>query len=333
MGKSNASKNKKVRRRMKTSEAIWMICCGALCLAGCEDATLRRAADIANYTRSLDAYSQTDQTETDVTNTRHADGRDDGLISAFFGLDNALPERVTDQVACEGAGGKDGMPVIFSHEIDIKTLEPGDFRVTTASGDIGDVVCLTLAPADDPGELRTALLAGDYGSIDDQPVTVDIIGNILSLDGTVNFKGANINVTALEAGPTIVWAEIVPETQWDLGGKATSLAWGGGSRCPVGTQQVARATWSGGVTKPGGEPADDEEAALYKVTVQGDAQEQAQLTPFALADLNDGDNNHLLCLDTKDPAIAVSFPAGHLTDPREDLNPSTAIAITTMQSN
>ncbi|MEO1151785.1 MAG: hypothetical protein AAFW83_12475 [Pseudomonadota bacterium] len=318
---------------MKSRETVGLICFSALVLVGCEDAPLRGAADIANYTRSLDAYAQTDKTETDVTNTRHADGRDASLISAFFGLDNALPERVTDRVACDGAGGKDGMPVIFSHEIDIKTLEPGDFRVTTASGAIGDVVCLTLAPAEDPGELRTALLAGDYGSIDDQPVTVDIIGNVLSLDGTVNFKGTTINVTALEAGPTIVWAEIVPEAQWDLGGKATSLAWGGGSRCPVGTQQVVRATWNGGVTKPGGEPADDDEGALYRVTVQGGAEAQAQVTPFALADLNDGDNNHLLCLDTTDPAIAVSFPAGHLTDPREDLNPSTTIAITTVQSN
>ncbi|MEL6370256.1 MAG: hypothetical protein AAFY84_11455 [Pseudomonadota bacterium] len=318
---------------MKTRETIGLICCGALCLVGCEDAPLRGAADIASYTRSLDAYSQTDDTETDVTNTRHADGRDASLISAFFGLDNALPERVTDRVACEGAGGKDGMPVIFSHEIDIKTLEPGDFRVTTASGAIGEVVCLTLAPADDPGELRTALLAGDYGSIDDQPVTVDIIGNILSLDGTINFNGSNINVTALEAGPTIVWAEIVPKSQWDLGAAATSLAWGGGNRCPAETQQVVRTTWNGGVTKPGGEPADEDERALYKVTVLNNAGTPTEVTPFALADLNDGDNNHLLCLDTTDPAVAVSFPAGHLTDPREDLNPATSMTVTATRRN
>ncbi|MEL6362941.1 MAG: hypothetical protein AAFR21_17865 [Pseudomonadota bacterium] len=318
---------------MKTHQTIGLICCGALCLVGCEDAPLRGAADIASYTRSLDAYSQTDNTETDVTNTRHADGRDASLISAFFGLDNALPERVTDRVACEGAGGKDGMPVIFSHEIDIKTLEPGDFRVTTASGAIGEVVCLTLAPADDPGELRTALLAGDYGSIDDQPVTVDIIGNILSLDGTINFNGSNINVTALEAGPTIVWAEIVPKSQWDLGAAATSLAWGGGSRCPAETQQVVRTTWNGGVTKPGGEPADEDERALYKVTVLNNAGTPTEVTPFALADLNDGDNNHLLCLDTTDPAVAVSFPAGHLTDPREDLNPATSMTVTATRRN
>ena len=307
--------------------------CSALVLLGCEDAPVRRAADIASYKRTLDTYSQTDKTETNVANTRHADGRDAGLISAFFGLDNALPERATDQVACDGAGGKDGMPVIFSHEVDIKTLEPGDFRVTTTSGAIGNVVCLTLAPADDPGELRTALLAGDYGSVEDQPVTVDIIGNVLSLDGAVNFNGASINVTPLEAGPTIVWVEIVAETHWDLGAEATSLAWGGGSKCPAETQQVVRATWDGGVTKPGGEPADEQERVLYKVTVLNDAGTRTDVTPIALADLNDGDNNHLLCLDTTDPAVAVSFPAGHLTDPREDLNPATSMTVTSTQQN
>lgn len=123
------------------------------------------------------------------------------------------------------------------------------------------------------------------------------------------------------------------ETHWDLGTEATSLAWGGGSKCPAGTQQVVRATWNGGVTKPGGTPADDHERALYKVTVLNDAGTRTDVTPFAIADLNDGDNNHLLCLDTTDPAVAVSFPAGHLTDPRDDLNPATSIAVTPTQQN
>jgi len=290
---------------------------------GCQDAPVRTAAGIATYKRTLDAYAQTDTTVTDVTNTKHADGRDAVLISAFFGLDNALPTTNTDRVACEGAGGADGMPVIFSHEVDHQTLEPGDFRITKMSGAIGEITCLTLAPADDPGELRTALLTGDYGSLENEPATVEVIGNVLSLDQTINFKGAVIDVTPLTEGPTIVWAEIVPESQWELGGRATNLPWGGGSRCPVGSKQVVRVTWDGGVTKPGGEPADDAEAQLYRVKVQRDDQTALEVTPFALADLNDGDNNHLLCLDTADPAISVSFPAGYLTDPRECLTSAT----------
>ena len=299
---------------------------GAAILSGCQSLSLARS--MAQYERTLDTYAQTDTTVTQVTRRIDADGREAMLISAFFGLDSALPERSTDRVACEGGGGADGMPVIFSHEVDIKTLEPGDFRITTASGATNPVTCLTLAPADDPGELRTALLTGEFGSVADQPVTVEIIGNVLSLDGAVNFKGASVAVTPLEAGPTIVWAEVVPEAQWELGKKATRLPWGGGERCPVGTKQVVRVTWSGGVTKPdGSDPADDKERRLYKVTTVRTSGGPAEITPFALADLNDGDNNHLLCLDTTDPVTSIFFPAGYLTDPREDLNPDTTISL------
>lgn len=303
-----------------------MALAGAALLSSCQ--SLSRATAMAQYERTLDTYAQVDTTVTEVTRRTHTDGRDATLISAFFGLDSSLPKRSTDRVACKGGGGADGMPVIFSHEVDIKTLEPGDLRIITASGTARTVTCLTLAPADDPGELRTALLTGEYGSVEDQPVSVEVIGNVLSLDGVVNFKGARVAVTPLEAGPSMVWAEIVPQAQWELGRKATRLPWGGGERCPVGTKQVVRVTWGGGVTKPDGpDPADDKERQLYKVSVIRTGGAAAEITPFALADLNDGDNNHLLCLDTVDTVTSVSFPAGYLTDPREDLNPDTTISL------
>ena len=219
------------------------------------------------------------------------------------------------------------MPIIFSHEVDITTLEPGDLKITQASGATGKLTCLTLAPADDEGELRTALLVGEYGSAEDQPVSVEIVGNVLTLDGSANFKGTSISVTPLEKGPTIVWAEIVPEDRWRLGTQATAFPFGGGSGCPVGTKQVVLATWGGGITKPGGAPADDNERDLYEVSVVDQGKGVRVVTPIALADLGDGDNNHRLCLDTKDRAVSVSFPAGYLTDPREDLNPATSMAI------
>jgi len=296
----------------------------ALSVTGCQ--SLGTAWGIATYERTLDTYAQTDTTRTDVTTRSHVDGRKTSLISAFYGVDNGLPERTTDKVICRGAGGTDGMPVMFSHEVDIATLEPGDVRVTTVSGATYPVTCLTLAPADDSGELRTALLAGDFGSAGDQPVLVEIVGNVLSLDGTANFKGADVKVTPLEAGPTIVWAEIVPEEEWALGADATRLPWGGGDRCPAGTRQVLRVTWDGGVTKPGGDDADQAEGALYTVTTETADGIKAEVAPVALADLNDGDNNHLLCLDTTQAVTSVFFPAGHLTDPREDLNPNTRIS-------
>ncbi len=219
------------------------------------------------------------------------------------------------------------MPVIFSHEIDYKTMQAGDFRVTTASGKVGEILAVTLAPADDKGEHRTVLFAGSYGSIDDQPVKVEVVGNLLSIDGKLNFKGASVEVTPLEVGASMVWAEMVPEDAWDIGKKATPLPWGGGSGAAKGTKQVVRVTWSGGVSKPGDGEVNDVERLLYKVTVRGDDGRIVEVTPFALADLGDGDNNHELCLDVAGTPLSVSFPAGKLQDPRKDLNPKTTVKI------
>ena len=47
-----------------------------------------------------------------------------------------------------------------------------------------------------------------------------------------------------------------------------------------------------------------------------------------LADLDDNDNNHNLCLNVADRAASVSFPAGHVVDPNGDLNPATEVAVT-----
>ena len=43
-------------------------------------------------------------------------------------------------------------------------------------------LCVTPMPALDVGELRTILLIGEYGSAENQPVKVDIVGNLLSID-------------------------------------------------------------------------------------------------------------------------------------------------------
>lgn len=293
-------------------------------LLGCKVA--ETANLIRSYEITLTNSSPTDTTVTNVTANRDSQGRQATLLSAFYGLDNALGQGA-DQVICDGATGKDGMPVIFSHEIDVTTMQAGDFRVTNAAGDVGEILCVTLAPADDMGELRTVLLAGDFGNIDDQPVKVEITGNLLSIDNTLNFKGASVDVTALEEGPTMVWAEMVPEVEWDLGKEATPLVWGGGSGVPEGTRQVVRVTWAGGVTKPGGNEADDAERVHYKVTVLQEDGSKIDVTPFALADLGDSDNNHELCLDVAGTPQSVYFPAGFMTDPREDLNPETSISI------
>ena len=295
-----------------------------LIATGC--GTLHQWRLLQSYENPTADSSPADTTVTRVTASRDSQGRPAALLSAFYGLDDALPKAANKGIG-EGAGGADGMPVIFSHEIDPSSMQAGDFRVTTASGKIGKIIWATLAPADDKGELRTVLLAGHYGSIDEQPAKVEVVGNILSVDGSLNFKGAGIDVTPLEEGPTMVWAEIVPKDEWDIGKEATPLPWGGSSGAPTGTKQVVRVTWAGGVTKPGGKEVGDLERLKYTVTLLQEDGREVEAIPFALADLGDGDNNHELCLDVTGIPLSVYFPAGYLTDPRDDLNPESTIPV------
>tara|TARA_B100001029_G_C15044663_1_gene446210 strand:+ start:957 stop:1421 length:465 start_codon:yes stop_codon:yes gene_type:complete len=67
---------------------------------------------------------------------------------------------------------------------------------------------------------------------------------------------------------------------------------------------------------------------LYEVTVTTKGSIERRVNPAALGDLGDGDNNHLLCLETEDVAVSVRFPAGYLADPNLDLNPDTSVKIT-----
>ena len=243
------------------------------------------------------------------------------LLSAFYGLDNGLGSGI-DRI-CPGASGQDGMPVVLSHTIDPETLQAEDFRVFTRSGVERTPLCVTLAPARDPGELRTVLLIGELGdAANDPPVRVLVVDDLLSDGRTsdpVNFRGQETPVIPLDAGPTLVLAEVVPEDQRSMSGR--------GSACPPGAQQVVRATWAGGVRLPNGDDPGDAERELYRVTVKRPDGSRDEIAPAALAELGDNDNNHLLCLGTLDPAVSVAFPAGHLVDPNQDLNPDTRVAV------
>lgn len=277
-----------------------------------------------------------DVTSLDLTDTtadaglpNESGGQSATLLSAFFGLDNGLP-RLASRAICRGAFGMDGMPVIFSTEIDHTTMQAGDFRVTTTSGAVGKMLCVTLLPATDGGELRTVLLVGEFGSAEtDPPVSVDVVGHLRSIDGSLDFRGAQIAVTPLAPGPSLVMAEIADPTVPDLGlGQRRT----DGDDCPTdGILQAVRVVWEGGVTLENGDEPGDAERDLYRVTVRDASGTAREITPAALADLGDGDNNHLLCLDTADTPVSVSFPEGGFTDPNDDLNPATSVAVRPQQ--
>lgn len=243
------------------------------------------------------------------------------LLSAFFGLDDRLPFGANR--LCLGASGKDGMPVVLSHTIDPESLQPEDFRVIASSGAASTPFCVTLRPANDAGELRTVLLIGEFGdAVNDPPAKVVVVDDLTS-DGAagerVNFRGTETPVIPLAAGPTLVWAGIVPEEIWSRAGR--------GSPCPASSRQVVRVTWAGGVRLPSGDEPGDTERMLYRVTVTHPDGSNEEIAPAALGDLGDNDNNHLLCLDTSVPATAVAFPAGRLVDPNGDLNSDSQIAV------
>lgn len=241
------------------------------------------------------------------------------ILSAFFGLDDSRRLRLRTFLACNGNSSRDGMPVILSNEIDDTTLDASDFQITSESGKVGRVDCVTLRPADERGEKRTVLVIGDYGSVDDQPATVKVVGDLVSQDGGVNFKGAQAPVIPLEAGPTLILAQSISESDWRLGTRGN---------CPrIGIKRVVRVTWTGGITKPGGAEIDAAEQALYRVRMRQSDGAVVSVAPVAVADLNDNDNNHELCLDVDAEPLSVVFPAGHLTDPNEDLNPDTEVKI------
>lgn len=255
---------------------------------------------------------------------READGQSATLLSAFFGLDNTLPR--TANLICRGAAGYDGMPVIFSTEIDYTTMQAGDFHVTTRSGQRGEMFCVSLLPATDAGELRTALLIGEFGdATDDPPARAEIIGHLHSIDGTLDYQGASVDVTPLEPGPTMIMAEVVSERAQDVG---LGLRRTEGSRCPSeGVAQAVRVVWAGGVTLEDGSEPGETERALYRVSVASVDGAQREVAPVALADLGDGDNNHVLCLGTAYTPISVSLPAGILAHPNDDLNPASTVNV------
>ena len=93
--------------------------------------------------------------------------REAKILTVFFGLDNALPRQ--SKILYENAYGKDGMPIVFSHELEHGTLDASDFEITTKNGKVFPVEAVTLLPAEEEFELRTVLLIGEYGNHPDNP--------------------------------------------------------------------------------------------------------------------------------------------------------------------
>ncbi len=255
------------------------------------------------------------ETIPEIDSTREAK-----VLTAFFGLDNALNQR--SRLLYENAPGQDGMPLVFSHEIDPNTLQGADFEVLTKNGDLIQVEYATLLPANEEFELRTVLLIGEYGNHpDNPPVSVTIIGDLMSRTGS-NFKGQTIKVIPLEEGPILSYAEYFTFDE-----DYPYIEEGRGCDCPKAeTQLVVKAVWSGGVRATNGNELGLNELNHFEVTLVQEA-DTLIVTSFQLADLEDNDNNIDLCLKKSGTPILLKVNKNIAIDPRGDKNPKTQIEI------
>lgn len=233
------------------------------------------------------------------------DDQPPAIVSAFFGLDDALPEGA--RALCLQAPGLDGMPVTLTRRA-AGAINPAAFTITTRSGATHTPRCATTQPADAAAERHTILLIGELGDEPDDPPTSLTITGRLPLDGGADARGLTAPVIPLAAGPTLSLALSYAPDAID-------------TDCPDSTRQLVVAVWSGGVN-----PAQDRSEAdhLAGYTVTTDA---GPIQPAALGDLGDNDNYVHLCLNTISTAQSVEFVPGILVDPNDDLNPRTSVRV------
>jgi len=250
----------------------------------------------------------------EINKTREAE-----VLSAFFGLDNDLPLLAVG--ISPKAPGKDGMPLVFSHELDPSTLDETDFKIKTSKGKFYEVDIVTLRPAIEVFELRTVLLIGDYGDApDNEPIEVEIVGDLLARSGQ-NFKGQKIAVTPLVKGPFLSYAEY-----FKIDGDYPFVETGRGCDCPKSTTTVVRTVWAGGVRAMDGEELGAKDLQQFSVTLQ---QENIMIDvhPFQIGDTGDNDNNIDLCINEEGVPLSVTTDLNTAIDPRGDANEMTMIKI------
>ena len=287
----------------------WLMAVAFGCvLAACTNQKDVIGMDIGLADASLESNPTSDAASDDVNTPADAEVGP-RILSAFHGLD-ALPDRAS-LICPTMVGGTDGIPVVFSVQLDITSIVETAFRVERADGGRVTPLCASLAPALEPLELRTVLLAGNFGSDSAPPRAIEVVGPIYDLDGN-DLTGLQTNtVIPLESGPELVLAErFTPDTPGLVG------------ECPADTLQVIQLTWNGGVHSIGHATLGDEERLGTTVTLV----DGSLVHPIALAD-DDPDNHILACLNSDIPARSVRIAAGLFEDPGADPNDETQIFI------
>ena len=242
----------------------------------------------------------------------------DTIVSAFFGLDNALPS-----LLC-GASGTliDGMPLNFYFPLDESSLSETDFEILDSLGNTHIPLCVSLGPANENGENRTILLLGEFGTaITNPPVEVRVVDDLFTTDtlsgesacsDIINLNGiTTTNVIPLADGPSLFFAQRID---------------GALNECSSGTQTI-QVAWNGGVTPY---ISSDAESDLYQYYT-GYSDSSGVLLPhqpISIADIDDNDNFHQLCFTTSDEIVKISMLANTVEDPNQDPNLYSEIDVT-----
>ena len=232
------------------------------------------------------------------------------ILSAYHGLDQ-LPI-VARRLCGYRVANDDGMPVVFSTQLQVDSVVPESFLVIRSDGESVVPNCATLHPAMEPLEQRTVLLTGDFGTFGETPLRVEVAGPLLTFDGESLFGLSTEDITPLEDGPRVVLAErFAPDT------------YGLAKECPDGTFQVVQLTWEGGVTGPDNAALGEDQRLGTMVLLE----DGSTVNPLALVD-DDPDNHVLACLAEDSPAQSVVVNAGLFYDPGDIANPATIAEVT-----
>ena len=252
-----------------------------------------------------------EQVTNDCTGEYASEEIQDTLVSAFFGLDNALPSLF---LCNQQAGLLDGMPVNFKFPLDASSLSETDFEVIDSLGNIHTPICVSMAPADENGENRTVLLLGEFGTaVINPPVEVRVVGDLFTTDtlsgesvcsAIINLNGiTTTNVIPLADGPSLFFAQRIN---------------GNLNECNSGTQTV-QVAWNGGITPfIGGDTESD--LFQYYVGYSYCSGDLIPHVPISVVDINDNDNFHQLCFSTNDEIVKISMMAYKVEDPNQDPN-------------
>ena len=239
------------------------------------------------------------------------------ILSIYHGLADIPP--VATQLFCNlpPAPNQDGMPVVFSVQVDSETISPNAFAVGLSSGETVTPLCATLRPAVESLEKRTVLLIGAFSPDDSVPVSVEIVEQLKDVNGLSLLGLKSERVTSLTAGPSLVLAERFKPSNSSLRGE-----------CPEKTEQAVQLTWDGGVTGPRGADLAEEQRTAVSVLLQ----DGTSVNPLLLADDDPPpgptDNHIIACIAERSPALSVNVPAGYFHDPGDDANPETRIDVT-----